>query len=275
MKQSILITGCSSGIGYTCAHALKDKGYQVIASCRKQEDVNRLRNEGLETLQLDLADRSSIERAVEEVRRLTGGKLYALFNNGAYGQPGALEDLSTDALREQFEVNVFGWHHLTKAILPMMRANSQGRIIQNSSVLGIVAMRYRGAYNASKFAIEGWTDTLRLELAGTGIHICLIEPGPIHSRFRANALEMFHKHITLSGSAHQTQYQRQLERLGKETSTNRYTLPADAIVPPLLHALESERPKIRYRVTQPTKVMAALKRLLSSRMMDRILVKGD
>lgn len=201
MKQSILITGCSSGIGYTCAHALKDKGYQVIASCRKQEDVNRLRNEGLETLQLDLADRSSIERAVEEVRRLTGGKLYALFNNGAYGQPGALEDLSTDALREQFEVNVFGWHHLTKAILPMMRANSQGRIIQNSSVLGIVAMRYRGAYNASKFAIEGWTDTLRLELAGTGIHICLIEPGPIHSRFRANALEMFHKHITLSGSA--------------------------------------------------------------------------
>lgn len=191
MKQSILITGCSSGIGYTCAHALKDRGFQVIASCRKQEDVERLCQEGLVAIQLDLADSSSIDLAIEKVRELTGGNLYALFNNGAYGQPGALEDLPTEALREQFEVNVFGWHHLTKAVLPMMRNAGQGRIVQNSSVLGIVAMRYRGAYNASKFAIEGWTDTLRLELNGTDIHISLIEPGPIHSRFRANALKMF------------------------------------------------------------------------------------
>ncbi|WP_434359379.1 SDR family oxidoreductase [Parasalinivibrio latis] len=275
MKQSILITGCSSGIGYTCAHALKDRGFQVIASCRKQEDVERLCQEGLVAIQLDLADSSSIDLAIEKVRELTGGNLYALFNNGAYGQPGALEDLPTEALREQFEVNVFGWHHLTKAVLPMMRNAGQGRIVQNSSVLGIVAMRYRGAYNASKFAIEGWTDTLRLELNGTDIHISLIEPGPIHSRFRANALKMFKKHITLSGSPHESQYQQQLARLGKETSANRYTLPAEAIVTPLLHALESKRPRNRYRVTQPTKLMAVLKRLLSSRMMDRILVKGD
>ncbi len=274
MTKSILITGCSSGIGYTCAHALHTKGYQVIASCRGEADVKRLQDEGLTCIQLDINSVTSIERAVVDVLSLTNGKLDVLFNNAAYGQAGALEDLPTQALREQFETNIFGWHHLVNAILPSMRNNNAGRIIQNSSVLGFAAMRYRGAYNASKFALEGWTDTLRLELMGTNIHISLIQPGPIESQFRANALLKFRQWINTETSVHRQQYLQQVERLSSKESGNDFTLPADAIVAPLLHAIESDNPKARYRVTTPTKVFAVLKRVLSTKLLDRILLKA-
>jgi len=271
MIKTILITGCSTGIGYTCAHALQQRGYQVIASCRHQDDVERLRAEGLTAIQLDLNSPASIDQAVEETLKLTNGQLDALFNNGAYGQPGALEDLPTQALREQFESNFFGWHQLTKRILPIMRQQGYGRIIQNSSVLGFAAMKYRGAYNASKFAIEGWSDTLRLELTGSGIHISLLEPGPIETQFRANALLAFKKWITIEGSVHQTQYQQQMARLDSDTSSKAFVLPAESCIAPVIHALESPKPKARYRVTTPTKVFAVLKRLLPTRLLDRIL----
>lgn len=271
MTQTILITGCSTGIGYTCAHALKQRGYQVIASCRNQDDVERLRAEGLTTIQLDLSNPESIDQAVKETLKLTDGRLDALFNNGAYGQPGALEDLPTQALREQFESNFFGWHQLTKRILPIMRQQGYGRIIQNSSVLGFAAMKYRGAYNASKFAIEGWSDTLRLELMGSGIHISLLEPGPIETQFRANALLAFKKWITIEGSVHQNQYQQQMARLDSDTSSKAFVLPAESCIAPVIHALESPKPKARYRVTTPTKVFALLKRVLPTRLLDRIL----
>ena len=211
MSKSILITGCSTGIGYVCAHALKQKGYQVIASCRHTDDVERLRNEGLTCIQLDLADSDSISSGVKQTLELTNGKLDALFNNGAYGQPGALEDLPTQALREQFETNFFGWHQLVCEVLPVMRQNGHGRIVQNSSVLGFAAMKYRGAYNASKFALEGWTDTLRLELHNCDIHISLIEPGPIETEFRKNALQAFVKWVDVKDSVHHQQYQNQLQ----------------------------------------------------------------
>ncbi|MEF1291254.1 SDR family oxidoreductase [Vibrio sp. M260118] len=271
MKKSILITGCSTGIGYVSAHALHQRGYQVIASCRKQADVARLQAEGLTCIQLDLADPNSISQAVEQTLALTDGKLDALFNNGAYGQPGALEDLPTDGLREQFETNFFGWHQLVREVLPVMRKQGAGRIVQNSSVLGFAAMKYRGAYNASKFAIEGWSDTLRLELMGSDIHISLIEPGPIETEFRANALEAFKRWITIEGSAHEAQYLQQMERLNSETSNNAFVLPAESCVEPLIHALEANQPKIRYRITTPTKVFAVLKRLLPTRLLDKIL----
>lgn len=271
MQKSILITGCSTGIGYTCAHALHKRGYQVIASCRKQADVERLRSEGLTCLQLDLNDSNSIKLAVKQTLELTDGKLDALFNNGAYGQPGALEDLPTDGLREQFESNFFGWHQLVCEILPTMRRQGSGRIIQNSSVLGFAAMKYRGAYNASKFALEGWSDTLRLELKGSNIHISLIEPGPIETQFRANALKAFQRWITIESSVHQEQYQQQMSRLDSQSSNNAFVLPADACVGPLIHALEANKPKIRYRITTPTKVFAVLKRILPTRLLDRIL----
>ncbi|MHC6526629.1 SDR family oxidoreductase [Vibrio sp. V39_P1S14PM300] len=270
MGKSILITGCSSGIGYECTHALHQRGYRVIASCRRREDVERLRAEGITCIQLDLSDCDSITEGVQQALSLCDGQLDALFNNGAYGQPGALEDLPTDALRAQFETNFFGWHELVRQLLPVLRQH-QGRIIQNSSVLGFAAMKYRGAYNASKFALEGWTDTLRLELHGSGVHISLIEPGPIETRFRANALLAFQRWITVPGSPHQTQYEQQLARLEKDKSGNAFVLPASACVDPLIHALESSRPKLRYRITTPTKVFWYLKRLLPSRWLDALL----
>ncbi|WP_117234528.1 SDR family oxidoreductase [Vibrio maerlii] len=272
--RSILITGCSTGIGYTCAHALKDRGYDVIASCRSIEDVERLQREGLTTIQLDLNSQTSIDSAVKQVISMTEGKLYAVFNNGAYGQPGALEDLPTQALREQFETNFFGWHELLRQLLPILRAQPEARIIQNSSVLGFAAMKYRGAYNASKFALEGWTDTLRLELADTNIQVSLIEPGPIETQFRANALAKFKQWISVEHSAHKAAYELQEERLVKESSNNQFVLPASSCVDPLVDALESTKPKLRYRITTPTKVFSVLKRLLPARVLDRILQKA-
>ena len=271
-KRSVLITGCSSGIGYCTAHGLQQRGYRVFASARKAADVGRLQAEGLECLQLDVCDSESIARAVAQVFEATGGELYGLFNNAGYGQPGAVEDLSREVLRAQLETNLLGAHELTCKVLPAMRARGEGRIIQNSSILGFTALRFRGAYQASKYALEGLTDTLRLELAGTGIHACLIEPGPITSHFRDNAHAAFVAHIETEASPFRDTYaalQRRLES-GHENST--FTLPATAVLAKVVQALESPRPKPRYYVTAPTHIFGFLKRLLSSRLMDRILL---
>ena len=269
--KTILITGCSSGIGLCSAHGLQARGWRVFATARQPGDVDRLAGEGLESLPLDLADSASLNAAVDEVLSRSGGRLDALFNNGAYGQPGAVEDLSREALREQFETNVLGWHELTRRVLPVMRSQGHGRIVCNSSVLGLVALRYRGAYTASKYAIEGLADTLRLELRGTGIHVALIEPGPIESRFRANALLAFRRHIDAAHSAHRAAYERMEQRLGKQGPAVPFTLPAEAVVKALIHALESNRPRPRYYVTFPTWLFGTLKRVLSTRMLDRLL----
>jgi NAD(P)-dependent dehydrogenase (short-subunit alcohol dehydrogenase family) len=271
--QPILITGCSSGIGYCAAHTLHKRGYRVFASARKAEDVERLRAEGLEVLQLDLADSASIQAAVAKLLELTDGKLYALFNNGAFSQPGAVEDLSRAVLRMQYETNLFGWLELTNLVLPVMRRQGEGRIIQNSSVLGLVTLPFRGAYNSSKFALEGLSDTLRLELNGTGIHVSLIEPGPIESRFRANAYALFKQNIDREHSPFREKYRGAEKRLQKEGHAAPFTLPADAVVEKLIHALESHRPRARYYVTFPTYLFGTLRRLLSTRMLDRILLK--
>ena len=270
-RKSILITGCSTGIGYCVAKGLHERGYRVFATARRSESVEVLNNEGLESLQLDLDDSESIRSAVDEVLKRTGGELYGLFNNGAYGIPGAIEDLSRDTLRTQFETNVFGWQELTNLIIPVMRAQGYGRIIQNSSVLGFVAMPFRGAYNASKFAIEGLSDTLRLELRGTDIHISLIEPGPILSRFRATGVKMLEKHIDIENSIHCDKYKGVLERLKKEGPAAPFTLPPEAVLKKVIHALEARRPKTRYYVTFPTYLFGYLKRILPDRLMDKML----
>ena len=273
-KKSVLITGCSSGIGLCAAHFLTAQGFQVIASARSIKDVATLIAAGLSAVQLDLADEASIEAGVAEALQLTGGRLYGLFNNGAYGQPGALEDLPTAALREQFNTNLFGTHHLTRLVLPVMLAAGEGRIIQNSSILGLVAMPFRGAYNASKFALEGYTDTLRLELAGTGVQISLMEPGPIETRFRANSKTAFSRYIDAEHSRHQASYQQTLARLTRPGPSSTFSLNPDACMAPLLDALTSQRAKIRYPVTRPTHIMSWLRRLLSARALDRILLKA-
>lgn len=273
--NTVLITGCSSGIGLCVARGLRARGYRVFASARRAADVAGLEEAGLESVHLDLDDSASIAQAVEAVLELSGGRLYALFNNGAYGQPGALEDLSREALRRQFETNVFGWHELTNRVIPVMRRQGCGRIIYNSSVLGFVAMAYRGAYNASKYALEGLADTQRLELRGSGIHVSLIQPGPIESRFRANALQAFQAWVDAETSPHSDNYRAMLARLTKVGPAVPFTLPPEAVLDKVVHALESRSPRVRYRVTVPTHAFAVLKRLLPAAWLDRVLSRSS
>ena len=269
--KNILVTGCSTGIGLDAIEALRTRGYRVIASARKSEDVNRLAALGFDAIQLDLNDSDSIRGGVAKVAKLTDGKIDALFNNAGFGQPGAVEDLTRDVLRQQFETNVFGCHELTCLILPYMRKNGKGRIIFNSSVLGFAAMRFRGAYNASKFALEGLVDTLRLELHGTNIQVVLIEPGPILSAFRTNAFALYKANINKDKSAHLETYLALEARLETVGAAVPFTLPASAVSTKVIAALESSRPRIRYYVTVPTYLFAYLKRLLPGRWLDTIL----
>ena len=271
-NKSILITGCSSGIGHIVAHGLKARGHLVFASARKSVDVKRLEAEGFHALKLDLEHPESISGAVNTVLEQNDGQLYALFNNGAYGQPGAVEDLTRDVLRAQFETNLFGWHELTRQVIPVMRRQGKGRIIQNSSVLGFAAMKYRGAYNASKFALEGLSDTLRLELHGTGINVSLIEPGPIASRFRKNAYHKWKENIDCNHSFHLEAYRAMARRLTSEEPVG-FTLPPEAVLKRVVHALESPNPKARYYVTFPTYLFGTLKRLLPVKTLDWLLRK--
>ncbi|TCP14627.1 NADP-dependent 3-hydroxy acid dehydrogenase YdfG [Crenobacter luteus] len=270
-EKTILITGCSSGIGLSTAEGLRADGWRVFASARKAEDVASLAEAGFEAVRLDVDDSDSIAAALAAVFAATGGTLDALFNNAGYGQPGAAEDLPRDALRAQFETNLFGAWELTRRVLPAMRAQGHGRILFNSSILGFAAMKWRGAYNASKYAMEGLCDTLRLELAGSGIHVSLIEPGPIESRFRPNALAKFLEYIDVEASVHRDSYRKQLARLKKEGHAAPFTLPASAVCDAARRALSARRPAARYRVTTPTRVFWYLKRLLPTRWLDALL----
>jgi len=274
--KTVLITGCSSGIGLHVATGLQKRGYRVIATARQLKDVEHLQQLGLESTQLDLEQSESIQQAMDWVETNTGGELFALFNNGAYGQPGAIEDLSRDLLRKQLEINLLGWHELTCRVLPLMRHQGYGRIIQNSSVLGLITMRFRGAYNTSKFALEGYTDTLRQELADTNIHVSLIEPGPIKSRFRENGLKAFQDNIQIESSPFRDIYKQVLKRLSTaDDGKDQFTLGPEAVFDKVVHALESKRPKARYYVTIPTYLFGFLRRILSTRALDWILLRAS
>ena len=270
-SRAVLITGCSSGIGRVAADTLRDRGYRTFATARRVADVERLSDEGHESLQLDLTDTRGIHEAIDEVLARTSGRLYGLFNNGGFGQPGAVEDVPVEALRVQFETNVFGWHTAIRRVLPVMRAAREGRIVQNSSVLGLVALRYRGAYVASKYAIEALTDAMRLELRDSGVHVSLIEPGPVVSRFRANSYEAFKRNIDPASSPHRDIYRAVEQRMRSDDQEAPFTLPESAVVAKLLHALESPRPKARYYVTVPTYALGFLKRILPTRWLDAAL----
>lgn len=275
MTKTILITGCSSGIGYDAAHGLAARGWRVFASCRQRADCERLRAEGLDSPWLDYDDEASIGSALAEVLEATGGRLDAIFNNGAYAIPGALEDLPRDALRAIFETNLFGYHDLTRRVIPVMRAQGHGRIINCSSVLGLVAIRWRGAYVASKFALEGLTDSLRIEMRDTPIHVSLIEPGPVTSRIRQNAATQFEKWIDWESSPRAEQYRATLiQRLYHKPGPDPFELPPSAVTGKLVHALEARRPRPRYYVTKPTYLMGALRRVTSTRALDWVISRG-
>lgn len=275
MQKSILITGCSSGIGYDAAHGLRARGWRVFATCRKQSDCDRLIAEGLESFPLDYADESSITAAVAQTLSRTGGTLDALYNNGAFAIPGAVEDLPRAALRTIFETNLFGYHDLTRQVIPIMRAQGHGRIINCSSVLGIVGMTWRGAYVASKFALEGLTDVLRIEMAGTGIDVILLEPGPITSRIRENARAHVTQWIDWENSARAAEYAPLIARLfGEKSGPDAFELPSRAVTAKLIHALESRRPRPRYYVTTATYLMGFARRILPTRALDWLIKKG-
>ena len=274
-QRSILITGCSSGIGYDAAHGLRRAGWRVFAACRQQADVARLAAEGFDAVQLDYTDEASISAALGHVLAATGGRLDALFNNGAYACPGAAEDLPRGALRAVFEANLFGWHDLTRQVIPVMRAQGHGHIVNCSSVLGLVVAPWRAAYNASKFALEGLSDTLRIEMRGTGIHVVLIEPGPVTSKIRANSIAHFEKWIDWQNSPRAGQYRATLlKRLYESRGPDRFELPPSAVTAKLLKALNSPNPAPRYYVTTPTYIMGILRRILPTRALDWLLAKG-
>ena len=278
MAKTILITGCPSGIGYDAAHGLKAAGWKVFATCRKEEDCERLRAEGLTSFQLDVADPESIDAGFNEALARGRGRLDALYNNAAFACPGAAEDIPTGALREIFETNLFGLHDLTNRALKVMRAqgeNGEGRIIQCSSVLGMVGYRWRGAYVASKFALEGLTDVLRLEMRDTDIKIVLIEPGPITSKFRKNAIPHFEKWVDWENSARRVQYETDLlDQLYKSRGPAKFELPPAAVTKVILKALEARNPKPRYAITVPTHIIAVARRILPGRALDWLLAKG-
>lgn len=272
--KSILITGCSSGIGLCAATSLKERGYRVFATARKPADVARLQALGLESLLLDLNDSSSIQQAVDEVLQRTEGKLYALFNNAGYLQAGAIEDLTREMNRDQFEANVFGPLELTRLVLPAMRKLGQGRIIQNSSILGIITSPYYGAYNASKFALEGYFGTLRQELRGTNIHVSLINPGPIITQLRENAFQHYQQTLNIETSLHKKAYEKMEQSYFKPSKADRkIASPPDAVMKQLIHALESKHPKAHYFVGSLAKILALLKRILPDSALDWVLSK--
>jgi len=274
-NKTVVITGCSSGIGRCAAETLHHRGYKIIATVRQVEHAERLRALGItHIVEMDLSRSESVVAGANKILDWCEGELFALFNNAAYGQPGAVEDLSRDALRRQFDTNFFGTHELTCHLLPALLKTGNARIIQNSSILGFAAMPMRGAYNASKFALEGLSDTLRLELAGTGVRVSIIEPGPILSCFRKNALLALEREINIDSSRHKEKYKQALERLKKTGAAAPFTLPPEAVVDKLIHALESRFPRRRYKVTFPTHLMAVLKVLLPTGIMDKILIKA-
>lgn len=276
MSRAILITGCSSGIGHDAALTLRGRGWRVFAGVRRAEDAARLASEGLETVMIEMAEESSIAAGLAEVLENTGGRLDALYNNAAYAMPGAVEDIPTQALREIFEANLFGLHELTRRVIPVMRAQGHGRIINCSSVLGLVPMPWRGPYVATKYALEGLTDTLRIEMRDTPIHVCLIAPGPITTKIRANSIPHFEKWVDWKASPRRAQYEDSLlDRLyAPKTGKDVFELPPAAVTKRLVHALEAKRPRPRYHVTGATHIMAALRRVLPTRALDWIIAKG-
>ena len=271
LKKVVFITGCSSGIGYHCAKRLKEEDeYRVIAGARKEEDVERLISEGFESVLMDVSKSSSIKKGFEKVLEFSDGKLYALFNNAGFGQPGAVEDLSRIALREQFETNLFGTVELGNLALKVFREQKEGKLIQNSSVLGFVSFKYRGAYNASKFALEAISDALRLEIKGSGVYVSLIEPGPIRSDFRKNAYKRFKKYIDIEKSYHKEAYKKAIERF-ESSEDDPFTLSSEAVYNEFRKILKTKKPRARYQVTLPTKLFWILKRVLPVSVLDKII----
>ncbi len=240
MKKNIIITGCSSGIGLCLATSIAKK-YNIIATVHKKQDINKIKKLGIDCYKLDLANQSSIIDTIAIILKKYHN-IYTIIHNGAYGQPGALMDINRKTLEQQFAVNLFGVHQLTNLLLPNLLQQSSAKIIYISSVLGLVAAPLKGCYTASKFALEGLAQTLRLELQRTNIKVAIIEPGPIESNFRLNAYNAFKKNIIINNSIYQNDYKKMIKnQLSKKKS--KWTLPATAVLTQVMHILDNKPKK--------------------------------
>lgn len=268
--NTIVITGCSSGIGWETALYLKQRFVKVYPTARHETDIARLKLIGFENaMLLDVTKPDQIATVIKEVVRHEG-KIDVWFNNAGFGQLGAIEDLPTEILKEQFETNVFGLHECTMQVLAVMRRQGYGKIIQHSSVLGLVSLEGRGAYNASKYAIEGLTDTLRLELAGSGVSVSLLNTGPIQSKFRENAIKKLQTNINIEHSQFSKKYNASIQGNAKRVP---FVLDAQAVAVVVHRIILSDRPRARYYITTATYILGILKRILSSGGLDKILLR--
>lgn len=267
---NIVITGCSTGIGLETAKYLKERFITVYPTARHMEDVEMLKALGFEhAMQLDVTKATQIKHVIETILSKES-TIDVWFNNAGYGQPGAIEDLETKVLKEQFETNVFGLHECTRQILPVMREQGYGKIIQHSSVLGIISLFGRGAYNASKYAIEGLTDTLRLELKDSDIHAVLLNTGPVTSHFRQTAVQKLKENIDIDHSIFKKQYEKSIKGEGKKVPFNE---EADAVASVIHKIILAKTPKPRYYITKATYLLGYLKRILSTTRLDKLLIK--
>jgi len=267
---NIVITGCSTGIGLETVKYLRHKGIKVYPTARAQKDVEMLISLGFDNaMQLDVTKPRQIEEVITHVLAKES-KIDVWFNNAGYGQAGAIEDIKTDILKEQFETNVFGLHECTRQIIPVMREQGHGKIIQHSSVLGLISLFGRGAYNASKYAIEGLTDTLRLELEGTNIHAVLLNTGPITSNFRITAMKKLQENVDIKNSVFQKEYEKNLQGKHKKVPFNE---EADAVASIVHKIIRTEKPKPRYYITKATYILGYMKRIVSTHILDKILAK--
>ncbi|MEN7972632.1 MAG: SDR family NAD(P)-dependent oxidoreductase [Verrucomicrobiota bacterium] len=272
-NKSVLVTGCSSGIGLATAELLRVKGWKVFPTARKAEDLVALRQAGFAAVELDVTSSESIDAAVKTVLEKNDGILGAVVNNAGFGMPGAIQDLTRDAMRHQFEVNLFGLQELTNRLIPIFREQGCGRIVNISSVVGRLALPFMGIYSASKFALEAVSDAQRVELSPDSISISLVEPGPIHTRFSTNCAGQGEAKLDAAGSKFGAAYKQYFEkRRNGGMSEDRFRLPPEAVADKILRALESSRPKIRYRVTIPAYFGDWAARFVPAGLIDRMMI---
>ena len=272
-EKVAVVTGASTGIGRATARLLKARGWRVFPTARSRTDLDLLRGEGFQPVELDLADSDSVEYAAKEVLELSHGIIGAVVNNAGYGQPGALEDLSRAALRKQFETNVIGTLDFTNRFIPTLRAQKSGRIVIVSSVVGRVVIPFLGAYSASKFALEAIGDGLRMELGPVGVSVSLVEPGPIQTCFRKRVVSEAARGLEMHNSAFAKQYAKELSEPERTYSrpTDVFRKPPEAVARKIVHALESRHPRARYPVTAPAWFGDFAARFFPSRLKDALL----
>ncbi len=269
MKKVILITGASSGMGKDFALALLKKGHTVYGLARRVEKMEDVVKAGGKAIAMDITDETQIENAVSQVMQ-EQGKVDVLINNAGYAVYGTVEEVPIDKARRQFEVNLFGLASLTQKIIPGMRSNRSGTIINISSMGGKMYTPMGAWYHASKHALEGWSDCLRVELAPFGVHVVIIEPGGIETEFS----DVFQQN--LQGDAENGPYADALQKIIESTrsmSEGGQLSPPSVITNLIVKAVHSKRPKTRYVAGAFAKPLMFMRKYLSDRMFDKILMR--